>query len=609
MAIDPRRPPLKEPDVDKVTIAKETELGPPSSELLGAEYQKKRRRTIAIVLGILVLGIGGVVAGSFVSAAKAKGEASKKLGALSQCLFGERVDDAPGPLFRRMQLAAMNLPVEARGLGAEAWPQRCGLISQELLEASKSAGLSTKDAKDLGYYPDVLAKALKDPRGHLDDTTELLEQTWAEAKKAGLVPEGSTVTGPPAPPVTPMTIDDLSKLTPLTKSFFPFKEMQFELHPGDEPWFLVQDTTVDPPAFLCKIGKENIECQKLPETVAKSGQGLRFLGTTEPGAAPLLFAGNRGDAGIYRSDTGEKVDAAYSYGAYASKSGGAYVLGWDPAERKPIYITQKRGDAQAKRKFFEPEELEVSNYFYDAQIAYGHVFLRGWDKDNVMKFLDYPIDDATGKLGEPKNIPGLEELGRGGSDDTPYISACQHDKNLVVRVKTGYGSSLLFFIDGKWSGPIPGTGGEYGADVLCTANGAVFTNDESQVRCTSARCDSDVIPSDTAVNPGGLELKPREKLSAVAAIGDRLVWAFAAGDRGGLRVRAGTAKGFDKAKENVFYDDLVEGGKLGSISTVSELKMVSGNGRAVLFMSTKSGVFAMRVDAEGKVTAEPIVWR
>lgn len=611
-----RAPPCERGWMTDVTHAEEPQLGPSSGELLGAPYGKRRRRIIAVVVAILVLGVAGVVGASFVSAARAKREAERKLGALSQCLFGERVDEAPAPHLRRAQLAVMTLSDLERGIGDEAWPQRCGVHAQELLAASKSAGLTSADAKDLGYYPDKLALALKTPRGVMDDTSELIEGTWAEAKKAGLVPAAADVAGPPARVRETMTIDDLAKVTPFTKATFDLDKIVLDVHPGDERWFVVQDVNVDPPAILCKIGAEDLTCQKIPAPLA--GPALRLLGTTEAGAAPLLFVGDRGAGGIHRADTGEKVDAIYTYGAHAAKGGAVHVLGWDASAQKAVLVYQARAGAPVTRTVVAPDDLEVDDYLHDAQLAYGHLFVRGRDKDGATKLMVRAIDDATGALAPPVFVSGLEKIarrdGREGRDERtgpPSISVCQHARSMIVQLKARGESHAVFFQDGKWQKTlvgdrigIRGPGFVDKADFLCTPSGAILTIKGYQVRCFDARCD--LYDLSHPVGALGSELNSRPNGSSVAALGDAVAWAVMAGARGGVRVRVATAP--DRAEETIF-DDLIADGKLGTESTVHALTLVSGNTRAVLFLSTKAGVYALRVDAAAKVTPEPIVWR
>jgi hypothetical protein len=608
--------------VDKATIAKEAELGPSSTELLGAEYAKKRRRILLGVLGALAVG-GAAIAGVVVfQQRQAKARANEAFGALSTCLFGEVLDPGatPSARFRSHQLAAMSLGEKDRAMvDKTAWPQRCGNDAQALVERAKEAGLSTADAKDVGYWADQLGKALKAQNAHLADVSEPLDAAFAEAKKAGLTGVASAKTQGPPKAAAAETIDGLKKSTPLTSTFFPLKELTMEQHQGESHFALVQDATVEPPVFLCSFKAEGIECGRLPENLTKAGHGLRLLGTTDQGASPLVFEGNRGDAGIYRSDTGEKVDALYSYGGWASKGGSAFVLGWNEEEKKAFLSSKNRGDKMPSHEELKLD-FDVGNFYYSSQILWDRVVLRGVTKDWDRRLFVMSIDEKSGKLGDPVDVGALPEPGEvsGGPDEPPHITGCRSEGAMVVRVKGRDNDFVSFFIDGKWTKPLSSSffqgaltceGAQ--ASVVSVTQGAGQSPWKAiidETRCTSAKCEVNHITMEELL-PGGLELAPRASLIDAAALGDKLVVAWAAGERGGVRVRVGLGRELAQAKDVLVLDDLVSDGKIGSLSTVSDLRLVSAPGHAVLFLATKVGVFPLRVEASGEVKPEKVVWK
>ncbi len=608
--------------MDKATIAKEAELGPSSTELLGVEYGRKRRRMLFGVLGAVLVGVGAIAGVVLYQQRQARARTNEAFGVLSTCLFGGPLDPAASPSarFRTHQLAAMSLAEKDRSVVDKvAWPQRCGNDAQAFVERAKEAGLTAADAKDVGYWADQLGKALKTPNAHLADASEPLDAFFAEAKKSGLVATQAPKTEGPPKAEKVDTLDDLKKTTPLTSTFFPLKELSMELHQGESHFALVQDATLSPPVFLCSFKAEGIECGKLPENLTKAGHGLRLLGTTDAGASPLVFEGNRGDAGIYRSDTGEKVDALYAYGGWAGKSGSAYVLGWNEEEKKPFLVSRGRGDKEAKRDELKLD-FDVGNFYYSSQILWDRVVLRGVTKDWERRLFVMAIDDKTGKLGDPVDVGVLPEPGEveGGPDEAPHISGCRSSGAMVVRVKGRDNDFVSFFIDGKWTKPLSSsffsgalTCDGAGAAVVSVTQGAGQSPWKAiinETRCTSAKCDVNNIAMEELL-PGGLEIAPRASLIDAAALGEKLVVAWAAGERGGIRVRVGLGRDLASAKDVVVLDDLVADGKAGTLSTVSDLRLVSAPGHAVLFLSTKAGVFPLRVDPSGAVTAEKVVWK
>jgi hypothetical protein len=130
----------------------------------------------------------------------------------------------------------------------------------------------------------------------------------------------------------------------------------------------------------------------------------------------------------------------------------------------------------------------------------------------------------------------------------------------------------------------------------------------NEARCTSAQCEVNNVAMQELL-AGGLETAPRASLLDAATLGDKLVVAWAAGERGGIRVRVGVGRDIGAAKDVVVLDDLVADGKPSSLSTVSDLRLLSAPGHAVLLLSTKGGVFPLRVDPAGTVTPEKVTWK
>ena len=130
----------------------------------------------------------------------------------------------------------------------------------------------------------------------------------------------------------------------------------------------------------------------------------------------------------------------------------------------------------------------------------------------------------------------------------------------------------------------------------------------NETRCTSAQCEVNNVAMQELLS-GGLEIAPRASLLDAATLGDKLVVAWAGGERGGIRIRVGLGRDIGSAKDVVVLDDLFADGKPGSLSTVSDLRLLSAPGHAILLLSTKGGVFPLRIDASGAVTAKKVTWK
>ena len=139
--------------MEKVTDAAETDPGPSSGELIGAEFRKRRRKLAVFAVGG-VLVVGGAIAGFVLySVHKATSQANDALSSLSVCLFGEAgPGERPSAQFRLAQLGSMGLAAKDRGVvDGTGWPERCATDAQDLVDRAKDAGLTSSGAKDVAY--------------------------------------------------------------------------------------------------------------------------------------------------------------------------------------------------------------------------------------------------------------------------------------------------------------------------------------------------------------------------------------------------------------------------------------------------------------------------
>jgi hypothetical protein len=595
--------------MDKVTLATETALGPNSSELLGAEYGKRRRNVLIAIVVLVVLVGGGVGTFAVMQAKAAKQKANDAYGELSQCLFGGPPPENPATAFRFAQLRAMGFVSKERApVEGKPWPERCAPSALRVVDTAKDAGIADEGEKTLLHFARELGKQLELNTSYSVDLSEIVNLTFAELKRLELVATPpKDMTGPPEGDA-PMTLDDLKKTEPITKAFFSFDSIRVEQNQGEDRYFLVQDATVEPPAFFCTPGASSLQCNKVPANV-KASLTLNLLGTTDVGGYPLIFAGERGDAGIFRGDTGEEVDHLYAYGGWVDKAGTAFILGFDTAEKKPLIASRKRGEAKPTRNELKLD-VDVGNYFYSTQLLWDQVFVRGRSDKNERRLLAHPIDAKKRNIGEGVDIGELPEYGLiSDSDaDRAHISGCRSKDFRVVRVKGRDNDFLSFFVNGKWSKPHAGQ--FFNGRLSCGATGATVTyisqlGTINELRCTSANCQAaggDMV-GDRA------DLKPKERLFDVVSVGDKVIGAWSAGDRGGIRVRVALAAEIGKAKDIIVLDDLVYDSKVQSLSSVSDLGLVSAEDHALLLLGTKTGVYALRIATDGKITPETVAWR
>jgi hypothetical protein len=196
--------------------------------------------------------------------------------------------------------------------------------------------------------------------------------------------------------------------------------------------------------------------------------------------------------------------------------------------------------------------------------------------------------------------------------DLPHVTACRMPEALVVRVKGSDEQYTAFNVDGVWKPPVASPG-RYG--VLTCARGRAVMTDLSldnkdgkywpnvrQNRCSPAECSSSTVAFKDMLMLVP-HLAPIDKNQVTAAeLDGELVLLWGAGERGGLRMRVAPADAIGKTPDRVVFDDLLDKGKFGTVSTLLGTKLLSDGRHAILFLSTSRGIYAFSVGPKGALT-------
>lgn len=184
---------------------------------------------------------------------------------------------------------------------------------------------------------------------------------------------------PPAseslPPAVP-GVESLPTNAVLSKKGTALGRSYTEDNPGPSMPVLIDEEGLPAP-LLCvfKAESETTTCRSLTELSAVRGHGLRMLGTSDPEAPEIVFAGRRGSEGIFTAGSAKPIDRLYSYGGYSARDGRVSVLGWDQ-EGKTIVLVQHAQDGKTTRTPLKPN-FRVGNYFYGSQLLWEQVLVRG----------------------------------------------------------------------------------------------------------------------------------------------------------------------------------------------------------------------------------------
>lgn len=321
----------------------EEKLAAPDSaaELERALRPDPRRNRRRMAIGAAVIGALGVAAAGGVvwSQRAAAREIEASWSRLSACLVGEPLvpGEAASSRGRRIQLALASSPPAASDV---RWPGRCQERAHQLYQRLREDGRAEEGVQNAAYFAETLAKKLK--QGAADDELlPLFDQLWKQAAAGGLVAKPSAE-DPAPPPATPLHLRELAGSL-VTNADTPMTSVHTESLVGPERHIVVDAPQVDP-ALLCTfavgsnegrpaaLDADVVRCRRLPGTLGHT-RGLRLLGTTDPGAAPLVFAGQQGADGIYRSDTGELVASVRAHSGWAAAGGYVAIVTWpDPTD-------------------------------------------------------------------------------------------------------------------------------------------------------------------------------------------------------------------------------------------------------------------------------------
>jgi hypothetical protein len=587
------------PTPDPSTLSS-SDVGEPDFAALRARASRRRAMILGVSAVLVALGATAAVVSSQRSTRK---ELESSVADLRACLLGGPLEpkETPGLRFRRLQLRAMIRTDAERATGGNnVWPLKCRTLAGRAIDQLK-ASASESDLKKLTAVIDLLGDGgavSKDASTIVDDAISMLDAAYASPIPA------------PAEPLPPVArnVDSLAGVTGLSKQGL--THAFTEDNPGLSLPVLIDEEEASAPLFcLFRASGESAECRALVELTKVHGHGLRLLGTSDPDAANLIFAGKRGSEGVFVTGSADPIDRMYSYGGYSSREKTTSVLGWDESTRTLI-LTQKIGAAAPSRTPLHPN-FRVGNYFYGSQLLWDQVLVRGVTPNNERRLFVLSLAQKDKRSFGLVDIGELPEPGliREGEEDQSHLTGCRTAKATVVRVRGESNDFLTFRINGTFSRPVTasniGVLGCYGTtatvvEVTRQGGGSARIFHDT---CTSAGCTRATInPESLDGNSPDLRPRPSGDVAAVDVDGKLLV-VWQAGDRGGLRMRMGEPDKFAHSEATLVLDDRIENGKAGGESTLLGFRLYSREHFAVLLLSTMAGVHALRISPTG--TIEP----
>ncbi|MEO6420769.1 MAG: hypothetical protein ABIP39_15260 [Polyangiaceae bacterium] len=579
---------------------------PPDSTPDFAAMRRVRGRRFAIIGGVVaVVAMSAAGIGLFVSQRATRQATESSAAELRSCLLQGPLEagETPSLRFRRLQLAAMTRSEAERLVpGARIWPLECRPAAGKALDSFTGAAGQDALVKPLAE----LTKKLDQRTAISEDLSALVDQTIAALDKAAPGPIASAAEK--LPPMA-LNVDALAKLSSISKEGTSLGHSFTEDNPGLSLAVLIDEKDLPDAPLLCEFNQTDPDasCRTLSELKGAQQHGLRLLGTSDPGARTLVFAGQRGSEGVFLTGSGTYVDRLYSYGGYARKDGSVAILGWDDKARN-LVLSRKDAEGPAIRLTLKPD-FRVGNFFYGSQILWDEILVRGITRDDERRLFVLPLAEADKRTFELADIGELPEPGfiREGEEERPHVSGCRTEQMMVVRVRGNGNDFLTFRIGGHFSHPVEapafgllGCNGTT-ASVVRVEHGRSPSPLLYHDACTSAGCTRTALKND-ALDRSTQDLKPLdpERIAAVD-LGGKLLVVWSAGDRAGLRMRIAAPAAFDRGTDVVVLDDRVHDGKASNESTLLGFRLYSREHFAVLLLSTVAGMHALRIDPDGTV--------
>jgi hypothetical protein len=566
-----------------------------------AALRARSGRRLAVIAGggLAVLVIGGGFA-LWSQQRAARGELEGAVSELRGCLLGGPLEpkETAALRVRRLQLRALaHSDAELVASGEKAWPFSCRQPTLRAIGALKDSATEQqqKSLSDLSAFLGPQNAVSRDASAVAEAAAATLNAIYP-----GNIPKGAEALPPAA-----LNADTIAAVAPLSHKGASFSRTYTEDNPGLSLPVLIDDQDLPSP-ILCQFHVSlEAECRTLGELSAVHGHGLRLLGTSDPDAPNLIFAGSRGKEGIFVAGSTTLIDHLYSYGGFSEKDGSVSVLGYDE-DQHGMVLVQKSAAGAVVRTPLKPN-FRISNYFYSSQLLWDQVLVRGITPDNERRLFTLSLtkkDNGSFELADIGVLPEPGEI-RAGEEAQPHLTGCRTEQATVVRVRGLEHDFLTFRINGAFSMPVAtsftGVLGCYGSTATLVWPTSAGSTHVQHATCTSAGCSVTAVTEDEIDHDASeLRIKDPKQLAAVDLDGKLLV-VWVAGERGGLRFRMATPEAFAQASDTLIFDDHIVDGKVVDTSTILGFRLYSRANYAVLLLSTLAGVHALRIEPSGSL--------
>ncbi len=574
------------------------------------------RRWKRVVLGSLfgVILIGGIVAGGvYALGANDIGLLHKDWAGLQSCMLGAplKAGELPAERVRALELASVGTdPTTRPKKGSDTWPASCAPQAA----AVQAHGIGAEHGKELVAAATALATALAAQRSGSTDFSKAVTDTWAAAAASGLKdPPGEADATTPKPVDVAFPGFEASKrmlgaenLTTTTIFAQPATSGVVR--------FLVDDRSIPSGPVVCTAAEADsgLGCTRLGSDVTAQ-TGLRLLGASEPSVPPYVFAGDRGDSGVFGSDGKLAMKDVTTYGASFVDAKKARLLIRRGGAKSLWIVEQTTGGAAVDVAQMSGSQIDNLN---DATLAFDSlVWLSGLKNTPPSHLM---VQGLAAAAGAPVDVGEIPDASLNTGDKTARFTACRAGDTTALRVHAVKADYVTVLAQGKWGAPAAIPPAVRGGTLTCRNGEAMLvkvTHQEGSgpdhpmidiARCKPGACEllghvslSEIVHGD----PGALPLT--KEASTAVAIDDKLllVWASA---QGGVRARMGAVAELATAKDTILSAEV---DKQTGAPTALDVSAIPAARFAVVLVRTTSGIASLKVDTTGSFAPLPAAFK
>ena len=548
----------------------------------------------------LGLGIVGIVAAAVFGATKTQRalqdrSADEDRASLRRCLFG--TDLAPGERaserVERIYFSTVGVgPGALEAMNGTDWPSRCDVYADRIAKWQLDRGDFNGQTESA-----MIAQGLR-TRPFATELRSVslpakLDFAWAMQPSSQKAPASV-----PSAPATAIVADDRS---PVFADGLRLYGLEDDKLPSRDLRLVIQRDGSALPLFCRLAAKDGLRTARCAELAEAVGRRPEVDPSSEDDGPDFVSEQGSIKSRFFRASDGHVFGAGKTAVKGSGRKGDTtLVLQPDPEVPHELWLERYRGITLVDRS---PVPLPKGVAWNEVRFVGDRLAWWSPAADGKRSLILQSTAAEGPALGAP-------EEALSASDGKVEVIGCRTDTALVVVAREG-ASHTLTFRDARGGSPAIRTEVAEGARLFCDRENVALVAISKEAgkhvvhdaRCTRTACRTTRIDIDDFARADVAPTSADGSVAA-AAVGDKVLVAWVSA-KGGVRFRLAPADKLVAAKDVVLFDDWLRQGKPFPDSTIHEARVVARRDVAIVFLGGSGGVWAFRVDGEGK--ASPLV--